>query len=161
MRVLNNFLSGVSDTERWRAFLHNRLWLGLPAAAVVAFVVLFLLRHYGEGVPVYEALWKGGVYALLIALCWALGVWASTDASPSAEGQEPEADNDVVPSPLWMRYILTGGLLLVVLLLVCGTQVVDMIRGEESFAHGLMGILLKAMAIAAVVIPVWLDSRRI
>lgn len=159
MRVLNNFLSSLSDTERWRAFLHNRLWLGLPAAAVVSFVILFLLRHYGEGIPVSEALWKGGVYALLIAFCWALGVWASTDRSPSAE-QEPEADNGAAPRSVWGRYILTGGLLLVALLLVCGTQVVGMIRGTESFTHGLMGILLKAMAIAAVVIPVWLDSRR-
>lgn len=57
-------------------FLHSRMWLGLPVAAVVAFVVIFLLRRFGEGLPTAEALWKGAVCALVIAFCWALGVWA-------------------------------------------------------------------------------------
>ena len=53
-------------------FLHSRMWLGLPVAAVVAFVVIFLLRRFGEGLPTAEALWKGAVCALVIAFCWAL-----------------------------------------------------------------------------------------
>lgn len=40
--------SGLLDAGRWRMFLHSRMWLGLPVAAVVAFVVIFLLRRFGE-----------------------------------------------------------------------------------------------------------------
>ena len=43
-------------------FLHSRMWLGLPVAAVAAFVVIFLLRRFGEGLPTAEAFWKGAVY---------------------------------------------------------------------------------------------------
>ena len=63
-------------------FLHSRMWLGLPVAAVAAFVVIFLLRRFGEGLPTAEAFWKGAVYALVIAFCWALGVWAAVGPDP-------------------------------------------------------------------------------
>ena len=42
------YFSGLLDAGRWRMFLHSRMWLGLPVAAVVAFVVIFLLRRFGE-----------------------------------------------------------------------------------------------------------------
>lgn len=65
--------SGLLDAGRWRMFLHSRMWLGLPVAAVAAFVVIFLLRRFGEGLPTAEAFWKGAVYALVIAFA---GLWA-------------------------------------------------------------------------------------
>ena len=77
------YFSGLLDAGRWRMFLHSRMWLGLPVAAVVAFVVIFLLRRFGEGLPTAEALWKGAVCALVIAFCWALGVWAAVGPEPS------------------------------------------------------------------------------
>ena len=43
------YFSGLLDAGRWRMFLHSRMWLGLPVAAVDAFVVIFLLRRFGEG----------------------------------------------------------------------------------------------------------------
>ena len=82
-RMWRCYFSGLLDAGRWRMFLHSRMWLGLPVAAVVAFVVIFLLRRFGEGLPTAEALWKGAVCALVIAFCWALGVWAAVGPEPS------------------------------------------------------------------------------
>ena len=57
-------------------------------------------------------------------------------------------------------YSLFGVLLLGAFALVCSSQISDMLGGECSLARGFGGMLLKAMAVAAVVVPVWLDSRR-
>ena len=46
-RMWRCYFSGLLDAGRWRMFLHSRMWLGLPVAAVVAFVVIFLLRRFG------------------------------------------------------------------------------------------------------------------
>ena len=73
-RMWRCYFSGLLDAGRWRMFLHSRMWLGLPVAAVAAFVVIFLLRRFGESLPTAEALWKGAVCALVIAFCWACGV---------------------------------------------------------------------------------------
>ena len=58
-RMWRCYFSGLLDAGRWRMFLHSRMWLGLPVAAVAAFVVIFLLRRFGESLPTAEALWKG------------------------------------------------------------------------------------------------------
>lgn len=137
-------------------FLHSRMWLGLPVAVVVAFIVFFLLRRFSEGIPTAEALWRGAVYALVIAFCWALGVWASIDRSPSRGHQrETETRSGRTPRPVWIRYILAFGLLSIAFLLTYGTQIADIISGTETFAYGFTRLLLKAMIVTAVVIPVW------
>ena len=96
-RMWRCYFSGLLDAGRWRMFLHSRMWLGLPVAAVAAFVVIFLLRRFGESLPTAEALWKGAVCALVIAFCWALGVWAAVGPEPSDDdgGQDGEAVGDV------------------------------------------------------------------
>ena len=48
-RMWRCYFSGLLDAGRWRMFLHSRMWLGLPVAAVAAFVVIFLLRRFGGG----------------------------------------------------------------------------------------------------------------
>ena len=136
--------------------------LGLPVAAVAAFVVIFLLRRFGEGLPTAEALWKGAVCALVIAFCWALGVWAAVGPEPSDDdgGQDGEAVGDVGARAAWRGRVLCFVLLLGAFALVCSSQISEMLGGECSLARGFGGILLKAMAVAAVVVPVWLDSGR-
>ena len=102
-RMWRCYFSGLLDAGRWRMFLHSRMWLGLPVAAVVAFVVIFLLRRFGEGLPTAEALWKGAVCALVIAFCWALGVWAAVGPEPSDDdgGQDGEAVGNVGSCAAW------------------------------------------------------------
>ena len=60
----------------------------------------------------------------------------------------------------WRGRVLCFVLLLGAFALVCSSQISDMLGGECSLARGFGGMLLKAMAVAAVVVPVWLDSRR-
>lgn len=153
MLKMRNIFADMSDAGRINCFLHSRQWPGLPAAVVTAFVVLFLFRRFAEGIPMSEVLWKGAVYALLVAFCWRPGVWAST-----GDGREPgpEAPDAGRSGPAWFGWAL----LLVVFALVCSSQIADMVRGESSLARGLGGILLKAMAVAAVVIPVLLARGR-
>lgn len=161
-RMWRCYFSGLLDAGRWRMFLHSRMWLGLPVAAVAAFVVIFLLRRFGESLPTAEALWKGAVCALVIAFCWALGVWAAVGPEPSDDdgGQDGEAVGDVGARAAWRGRVLCFVLLLGAFALVCSSQISEMLGGECSLARGFGGILLKAMAVAAVVVPVWLDSRR-
>ena len=118
--------------------------------------------RFGEGLPTAEALWKGAVGALVIAFCWALGVWAAVGPEPSDDdgGQDGEAVGNVGSCAAWRGRVLCFVLLLGAFALVCSSQISDMLGGECSLARGFGGMLLKAMAVAAVVVPVWLDSRR-
>lgn len=158
LRIWNNLFARRPDTGRWNRFLHSRQWLGLPAAAVTAFVVLFPLCRFAEGIPTPGALRRGAVYALLVAFSWALGVWASTGDDPE---EEPETQGREAPDtgksrPAWLGWAL----LLALFALICESQIADMVRGESSLAHGFGGILLKAMAVVAVFIPVWSEQKR-
>ena len=114
-RMWRCYFSGLLDAGRWRMFLHSRMWLGLPVAAVAAFVVIFLLRRFGEGLPTAEAFWKGAVYALVIAFCWALGVWAAVGPEPSDDDgrQDGEAVGNVGSRAAWRGRVLCFVLLLV------------------------------------------------
>ena len=148
-RMWRCYVSGLLDAGRWRMVLHSRMWLGL-------------LRRFGEGLPTAEAFWKGAVYALVIAFCWALGVWAAVGPEPSDDDgrQDGEAVGNVGSRAAWRGRVLCFVLLLGAFALVCSSQISEMLGGECSLARGFGGILLKAMAVAAVVVPVWLDSRR-
>lgn len=118
MLKMRNIFADMSDAGRINCFLHSRQWPGLPAAVVTAFVVLFLFRRFAEGIPMPEALWKGAVYALLVAFCWGSGVWAST-----GDGRELDAGRS---GPAWFGWAL----LLVVFALVCSSQIADMVAAN-------------------------------
>ena len=143
-RMWRCYFSGLLDAGRWRMFLHSRMWLGLPVAAVAAFVVIFLLRRLGEGLPTAEAFWKGAVYALVIAFCWALGVWAAVGPEPSDDDgrQDGEAVGNVGSRAAWRGRGLCFVLLLGAFALVCSSQISEMLGGECSLARGFGGILL-------------------
>ena len=74
--------------------------------------------------------------------------------------QDGEAVGNVGSRAAWRGRVLCFVLLLGAFALVCSSQISEMLGGECSLARGFGGILLKAMAVAAVVVPVWLDSRR-
>ena len=158
LRIWNNFFACLFDTERWNRFLHSRQWLGLPAAAVTAFVVLFPLCRFAEGVPTPGAFRRGVLYALLVAFSWVLGVWASTGDDPEEESetQGREAPDAGKSRPAWLGWAL----LLALFALICSSQIADMVCGTASLARGFGGILLKALAVAAVVIPIWSEQKR-
>ena len=102
-RVRRTVVRNQRGGERLRVRLgmmfraRGRLWLGMPAAAVVAFLLCFPLRMIDS--PATEALTRGGIAAGVVALCWAIGIWASTGGPHSGEqagrtGSEETDDAD-------------------------------------------------------------------
>lgn len=160
--------------ERLRMMLRarGRLWLGMPAAAVVAFLLCFPLRMIDS--PATEALTRGGMAAGVVALCWAIGIWASTGGPHSGEqagraGSEETDDADDLLSRwidcLRQRSALAGRLLGLVLVFAalaaaCAPQLELLFSGAGQTVRALSGILLKVLAVGAVLLPVWLAARR-
>lgn len=150
----------------------GRLWLGMPAAAVVAFLLCFPLRKIDS--PATEALTRGGMAAGVVALCWAIGIWASTGGPHSGEqagraGSEETDDADDLLSRwidcLRQRSALAGRLLGLVLVFAalaaaCAPQLELLFSGAGQTVRALSGILLKVLAVGAVLLPVWLAARR-
>lgn len=145
----------------------GRLWLGMPAAAVVAFLLCFPLRMIDS--PATEALTRGGIAAGVVALCWAIGIWASTGEQAGRAGAEETDDADDLLSRwidrLRQRSALAGRLLGLVLVFaalaaVCAPQLGLLFSGAGQTVRALSGILLKVLAVGAVLLPVWLAARR-
>lgn len=160
--MLRDLLNGCTR-ERMRVFVRSREWLWLPAVATVSFVSFLLLRRFGEGLPMREALANGGIYAAVMAFCWAVGIWAAADTRPNPyaerarrmkeRGEEP-------PEPSWTGRIVIGGALLLFFLVICWPQIEGWYRGDVSLARALTGMLFKAAAIGAIVLPGWLKNKR-
>lgn len=150
----------------------GRLWLGMPAAAVVAFLLCFPLRMIDS--PATGALTRGGMAAGVVALCWAIGIWASTGGPHSGEqagragSEEPDDADDLLSrwiDRLRQRSALAGRLLGLVLVFaalaaVCAPQLELLFSGAGQTVRALSGILLKVLAVGAVLLPVWLAARR-
>lgn len=148
---------------RFARFLHTRLWLGLPVVAIVAFVLFFLLATIENPVP--EALSRGGLAAVLMALCWGIGIWGSTDLDRE---MTEEADEDAD----WIDRLKQSGvvgrvaaravaILLLVLLvgLLFYSEIEGLVTGSDSPVKGLVGILLKLLAAVVVLLPFHLAQR--
>lgn len=168
--VVRNQRGGERLRMMFRA--RGRLWLGMPAAAVVAFLLCFPLRMIDS--PATEALTRGGMAAGVVALCWAIGIWASTGGPHSGEqagraGSEETDDADDLLSRwidcLRQRSALAGRLLGLVLVFAalaaaCALQLELLFSGAGQTVRALSGILLKVLAVGAVLLPVWLAARR-
>lgn len=168
--VVRNQRGGERLRMMFRA--RGRLWLGMPAAAVVAFLLCFPLRMIDS--PATEALTRGGMAAGVVALCWAIGIWASTGGPHSGEqagraGSEETDDADDLLSRwidcLRQRSALAGRLLGLVLVFAalaaaCATAARAALSGAGQTVRALSGILLKVLAVGAVLLPVWLAARR-
>ncbi len=69
--------------ERWGRFLHTRLWLALPAAAAISFVVIILIGIAGDmeqGILLAEA----GKMVILTLVAGLFGIISATSSSPEA-----------------------------------------------------------------------------
>lgn len=168
--VVRNQRGGERLRMMFRA--RGRLWLGMPAAAIVAFLLSFPLRMIDS--PATEALTRGGMAAGVVALCWAIGIWASTGGPHSGEqagraGSEETDDADDLLSRwidcLRQRSALAGRLLGLVLVFAalaaaCAPQLELLFSGAGQTVRALSGILLKVLAVGAVLLPVWLAARR-
>lgn len=141
---------GAFAPERIRAFVRSRLWLALPTVAGVGFGCLWLYRRYVEGLPAGDAVLKGAFYALTLALCWAIGIWGAT-------APEVESDREEAPRGASRRALMFCVLLLVAL--VCLRPVLAWAAGELSPVQGGFSLLLRLLAVGAVLLPMWLHER--
>lgn len=148
---------------RFARFVHSRLWLGLPLVAIVAFVLFFLLATLEN--PVSEALSRGGLAAVLMALCWGIGIWGSTDLDREMTEEADEAAGWVErlkQSGVVGRMAARGVAILLLVLLVgllCYPQIEGLVTGSDSPVEGLVGILLKLLAAVVVLLPIHLAQR--
>ena len=167
-RVRRTVVRNQRGGERLRVRLgmmfraRGRLWLGMPAAAVVAFLLCFPLRMIDS--PATEALTRGGIAAGVVALCWAIGIWASTGGPHSGEqagrtGSEETDDADDLLSR-WIDRLRQRSALAAALAAVCAPQLELLFSGAGQTVRALSGILLKVLAVGAVLLPIWLAARR-
>ena len=131
--------------------------------AIVAFVLFFLLATIEN--PVAEALFRGGLAAVLMALCWGIGIWGSTDLDREMTEEADEAAGWVErlkQSGVVGRMAARGVAILLLVLLVgllCYPQIEGLVTGSDSPVEGLVGILLKLLAAVAVLLPIHLAQR--
>lgn len=95
-------INGVPSRARFRMFIRNRLWIGLPPAFVAGFgVVLLLLVSGGESTP-ERSLVRASIAGSLCVFGWILGVWAATgpDSEPVAENSEQASGDRFAPRKL-------------------------------------------------------------
>lgn len=151
---------GVSAGERFRLFAHSPLWFGAPLPGIAAFVATFLLRRFGDGLTTADAAGKAAVFAAVAVFGWIIGIWAATDPSPvSVEEAEESPEDEPSRAPVAVRRAMSVVLLVAVFALLCSSQIEGMWTGEVSLARGFSGIVLKAITIAAVATPIWIDLR--
>lgn len=152
--------------ERMRLFVRSRLWLWVVPVAVLSFVVFFLLRLID--LRAIQALARGGIAAGLAAICWAIGIWASTTSDEEALKQ---AEEDAVS-----RWITRTGrrsrvgrvamkalgivLALGALALLVSPQIEQLVSEPGQVVQALTGILLKVQAIVLVFVPLFLTRGR-
>lgn len=81
-------INGVPSRARFRMFIRNRLWIGLPPAFVAGFgVVLLLLVSGGESTP-ERSLVRASIAGSLCVFGWILGVWAATGPDSEPGGRK-------------------------------------------------------------------------
>lgn len=113
----------------------GRLWLGMPAAAVVAFLLCFPLRMI------------------------------DSPATGSEETDDADDLLSRWIDRLRQRSALAGRLLGLVLVFaalaaVCAPQLELLFSGAGQTVRALSGILLKVLVVGAVLLPIWLAARR-
>lgn len=168
--VARNQQEGEQLREQLTRFLHarGRLWLGLPAVAVITFLSLFLLRTLD--LPVTEALAKGGIAAGIVSLWWVVGIWGSADRRLAKEKVEEDDEN---PLSRWIerqkqrsvianRLLRGFGVLLSVaaLVAICSPQLEMLFTEDGQTVHAVFGILLKLLCAGALALPVKLTAPR-
>lgn len=173
LKNLNAYFERTFGEERWRIFVRNTHWKAASAAVVTAFVLFVLLRWLGDGMSVGRALTRGALYAAAVAGCWAAGVWVCGNgskplkrfarkvcdaASEQRTGVSCSAADDAPVSFSGQFWILLMAAWL--LALFCWPQISGMLDGLKTPLHGFGSILLKLFAVAAFVIPMWLEQRR-
>lgn len=153
-------INGVPSRARFRMFIRNRLWIGLPPAFVAGFgVVLLLLVSGGESTP-ERSLVRASIAGSLCVFGWILGVWAATgpDSEPVAENSEQASGDRFAPRGLrWWLWVLCGGA--AICYAVFSPSIGRIVEGERTVLEGAAEIVSKVLTVVCVIVPVWLAER--
>lgn len=153
-------INGVPSRARFRMFIRNRLWIGLPPAFVAGFgVVLLLLVFGGESTP-ERSLVRASIAGGLCVFGWILGVWAATgpDSEPVAENSEQASGDRFAPRGLrWWLWVLCGGA--AICYAVFSPSIGRIVEGERTVLEGAAEIVSKVLTVVCVIVPVWLAER--
>ncbi len=136
-----------------RCMLHEPLSLWAPLVGAATFALCVPLSLWWEGAEPARALAKGAVYGAVVAFCWLMGVFCCCQPDPEEADEEEDEPAWMLRLPQWLRRGVGWLLLAGVLLLCCTPQLEGWIEGSCSAARALIGILLKALAAGAVVLP--------
>lgn len=95
--------------ERWGRFLHTRLWLGLPVAAAISFIIIVLIG-LGGGMEQKLLLTLAGKEALICAVAALFGIFIATASTPEAVREKisqdrAEAEALYQSTPKWKAII--------------------------------------------------------
>lgn len=147
----------LTNPDRRRAFWHNSLWIGFLPAVAVGFGVLFILclclGHDPGGRALHEGVLAGG----LNAFCWIIGIWCAV--GPDDEEPDGEPDKESIANPVKRYAALTGSVVLLVIL-IFPSEFIDLVSGSAAWPKTFIGVVLKTMAVACVVIPVAWSYRK-
>lgn len=150
--TVSDWFSGMRDADRRRAFIGSDLWIGLPAAAAVAFAIVYLPMLMCDR----EAAMKYAVLAAsLAAFGWILGMWASTAPYDDETAETNEG------ARLTLRDKLTGVLAaLLVIAAICYPDIKRVVADGQPLYTGIAGIATKVISVLAVSIPVAIGIKR-
>lgn len=153
------------DKEHVRLFLRSPLWIGVPFVAATTFAIELLIVLTISGRPFVE-LWQGALLcSLLGAFAWIIGIWAASgEAEDDKEEVEPLRQSISKMSVMkienpYLRTALVCFGSLCLFALICMSQIEDIVEGVKSVAFPIAGIVLKAIAIVAVIAPVYLHEK--
>lgn len=153
-------ISGVPSRARFRMFIRNRLWIGLPPAFVAGFgVVLLLLVSGGEATP-ERSLVRASIAGGLCVFGWILGIWAATgpEPEPVAENSEQASEDRLAARGLrWWLWVLGGGF--AACYVVFSPSIERIVEGERTVLEGAAEIVSKVLTVVCVIVPVWLAER--
>ena len=153
-------INGVPNRARFRAFIHNRLWIGLPPAFVAGFGIVLLLLVFGRESTPERSLVRASIAGGLCVFGWILGVWAATgpDPEPAAENSEQASGYRFAPRGLrWWLWVLCGGA--AICYAVFSPSIGRIVEGERTVLEGAAEIVSKVLTVACVIVPFWLVER--
>ena len=160
-------INGVPSRVRFRMFIRNRLWIGLPPAFVAVFFQLFFARDLLIRLNLIITLNDMNLVRASIAggLCvfgWILGVWAATGPDPeadsNAENPEQASGDRFAPRGLrWWLWVLCGGA--AICYAVFSPSIGRIVEGERTVLEGAAEIVSKVLTVVCVIVPVWLAER--
>ena len=164
MSSLKDQWSYQFSARRWSAFFRTRLWLGLPATALFAFLVILLIGLCGgmEGDQLLGSCFREGV---ICAIGYIFGLWIVTARTPEeieAEWEQEQREAEAYVGRMSRLSALLGVIFGVAFLLLLSSlpTLVEMWRGEPLRLEEVIKVVGGALAGLSLVVPQLVDRVR-